>query len=252
MTGMQLRAHRKARGWTQTELAERLGLSQGYVCLLERAQRPVPAALTHKVTRLLNLPATAVPVGSASTVLADEAAATALATLGYPGFAYRRPRQRLNPAEVLLRTLKSAELDARLVEALVWVAVTYADLDWDWVVRQAKVEDSSEPARFPGDPGPAAGRTEGRRRGRCSTHEGGTGPGTFPPAARGYVSSVDDGGRAAVASPAPVTRGDALERAHEPQRQRARACLGTEGFDRSSRRTRKRTPQAGIAWTSTS
>lgn len=141
MTGMQLRSHRKARGGTQTELAERLGVSQGYVCLLERAQRPVPAALAHKVTRLLNLPATAVPVGSASTVLTDEAATTALATLGYPGFAYRRPRQQLNPAEVLLRTAKSAELDARLVEALVWVAVKYADLDWDWVVRQAKVED---------------------------------------------------------------------------------------------------------------
>ena len=141
MTGMQVRAHRKARGWTQTELAARLGVSQGYVCLLERAQRTVPATLAHKVTRLLDLPATAVPVGSASTALADEAATTALATLGYPGFAYRRPRQPLNPAEVLLRTLKSAELDARLVEALVWVAVKYADLDWDWVVREAKVED---------------------------------------------------------------------------------------------------------------
>lgn len=141
MTGMQVRAHRKARGWTQTELAERLGVSQGYVCLLERAQRAVPATLAHKVTRLLDLPATAVPVGSASTALGDEAATTALATLGYPGFAYRRPRQTLNPAEVLLRTLKSAELDARLVEALVWVAVKFADLDWDWVVREAKVED---------------------------------------------------------------------------------------------------------------
>ncbi|NOT45996.1 MAG: helix-turn-helix transcriptional regulator [Acidobacteria bacterium] len=141
MTGKQVRAHRKARGWTQAELAERLGVTQGYVCLLERAQRAVPATLAHKVTRLLDLPATAVPVGSASTALADEAATTALATLGYPGFAYRRPRRRLNPAEVLLRTLRSAELVARLVEALVWVAVKYADLDWNWVVRQAKVED---------------------------------------------------------------------------------------------------------------
>lgn len=141
MTSAELRAHRKERGWTQTDLADRLGLSQGYVCLLERAQRPVPAALAHKVTRLLKLPATALPMGSTTTALPDDAATTALATLGYPGFTYRRPRQRLNPAEVLLRTLKSAELDARLVEALVWVAVKYADLDWDWVVRQAKVED---------------------------------------------------------------------------------------------------------------
>ena len=28
MTGMQVRAHRKARGWTQTELAERFGISR--------------------------------------------------------------------------------------------------------------------------------------------------------------------------------------------------------------------------------
>jgi transcriptional regulator with XRE-family HTH domain len=141
MTGRELRTGRKQRGWTQAELAERLGVSQGYVCLLERAQRPVPAALAQKATRLLDLPATALPVGSTSTALADDAATTALATLGYPGFAYRRPRQRMNPAEVLLRSLKTANLDARVVEALVWVALTYANLDWDWLVRQAKVED---------------------------------------------------------------------------------------------------------------
>jgi transcriptional regulator with XRE-family HTH domain len=141
MTGGELRTGRKQRGWTQTELAERLGVSQGYVCLLERAQRPVPAALAQKATRLLDLPATALPLGSTSTALADDAVTTALATLGYPGFAYRRRRQGLNPAEVLLRSLKTANLDARVVEALVWVALTYANLDWDWLVRQAKVED---------------------------------------------------------------------------------------------------------------
>jgi transcriptional regulator with XRE-family HTH domain len=141
MTGAEWRTGRKQRGWTQTELAERLGVSQGYVCLLERAQRRVPAALAQKATRLLDLPATALPVGSTSTALGDDAATTALATLGYPGFAYRRPRQRMNPAEVLLRSLKTANLDARVVEALVWVALTYAKLDWDWLVRQAKVDD---------------------------------------------------------------------------------------------------------------
>ncbi len=66
---------------------------------------------------------------------------TALATLGYPGFAWRRRRQGLNPAELLLRALKTADLDARVVEALVWVALTYANLDWEWLVRQAKLDD---------------------------------------------------------------------------------------------------------------
>lgn len=141
MTGRALRTGRRQRGWTQTELADRLGVSQGYICLLERAQRPVPAALAQKATRLLDLPATALPLGSTAIALADDAVTTALATLGYPGFAYRRRRQRLNPAEVLLRALKTANLDARVVEALVWVVLTYPDLDWDWLVRQAKVED---------------------------------------------------------------------------------------------------------------
>ena len=141
MTGRELRTGRKQRGWTQAELAERLGVSQGYVCLLERAQRPVPAALAQKATRLLALPATALPLGSTSTALADGAVTTALATLGYPGFAYRRRRQSLNPAELLLRAVKTADLDARVVEALVWVALTYANLDWDWLLRQAKLDD---------------------------------------------------------------------------------------------------------------
>jgi len=141
MTGEDLREGRKQRGWTQADLASRLGVSQGYVCLMERGQRSVPAALAQKAARLLNLPATALPLGSTAVPLGDAAATTALATLGYPGFLYRRRRQNLNPAELLLRTLKGANLDARVVEALVWVALTYASLDWDWLVRQAKLDD---------------------------------------------------------------------------------------------------------------
>ena len=63
-----------------------------------------------------------------SAPLAEDAVTTALATLGYPGFAYRRRRQGLNPAELLLRSLKTTNLDARVVEALVWVALTYVPL----------------------------------------------------------------------------------------------------------------------------
>ena len=141
MNGGELREGRKQRGWTQTDLAGRLGVSQGYVCLLERDQRPVPAAMAQKVARVLGLPATALPLDSTAAPLGDDAATTALATLGYPGFAYRRRRQGLNPAEVLLRALKATDLDARVVEALVWVALTYANLDWEWLLRQAKLDD---------------------------------------------------------------------------------------------------------------
>jgi hypothetical protein len=73
--------------------------------------------------------------------LDSNAATRALGTLGYPGFAHHRQRLRLNPAELLLRALRTPELDARVVEALAWVALTYPDLDWDWLTRQVKVDD---------------------------------------------------------------------------------------------------------------
>jgi len=141
MTGEELREGRKRRGWTQTDLARRLGVSQGYVCLLERGQRPAPSAMAQKVARVLDMPATALPLGATSAPLTKDAVTTALATLGYPGFAYRRHRQGFNPAELLLRALRTADLEARVVEALVWVALTYANLDWEWLVRQAKLDD---------------------------------------------------------------------------------------------------------------
>ncbi|MGC4084958.1 MAG: helix-turn-helix transcriptional regulator [Vicinamibacterales bacterium] len=141
MTGEDLREGRKRRGWTQTDLARRLGVSQGYVCLLERGQRPVPLSIAQKVTRVLDMRATALPLRATSSPLAEHAVTTVLATLGYPGFAYRRRGKGLNPAELILRSLKATNLDARIVEALVWVALTYADLDWEWLVRQAKLDD---------------------------------------------------------------------------------------------------------------
>jgi len=42
---------------------------------------------------------------------------------------------------VLLKALNEADLDSRVVEALPWLALTYADLDWDWAVRNAKLLD---------------------------------------------------------------------------------------------------------------
>jgi hypothetical protein len=47
----------------------------------------------------------------------------------------------MNPAELVLRALLSDELDARLVEGLVWTVHRYPDLDWPWLVSQAKQHD---------------------------------------------------------------------------------------------------------------
>jgi hypothetical protein len=64
-----------------------------------------------------------------------------LAALGYPRFAYLRTRVQQNPAGVLLDALNEPNLDARVAEGLPWLALTYADMDWDWLVRNVKIRD---------------------------------------------------------------------------------------------------------------
>jgi hypothetical protein len=64
-----------------------------------------------------------------------------LAALGYPGFSYLKTSSRKAPAEVVLSALQVAHLEARLVEALPWVLLECGDLDWDWLVRGALLDD---------------------------------------------------------------------------------------------------------------
>ena len=73
--------------------------------------------------------------------LKAEEATAALGAVGYPGFAYLRNRQPLNPADLVLRALRPSDVDARVVEALPWVLLKYPELDWAWLVREAKVDD---------------------------------------------------------------------------------------------------------------
>lgn len=140
MNGAQVRTARKARGLNQADVARRLGVSQGYVSLLERNHRSVPVALAPKLASLLDMPARLVPVRAGAALRAADARRQ-LGTLGYPGFEYLESRRRLNPAEVLLRTLRADVLDARVVSALPWLLVQYPDLKWEWVVREAKQDD---------------------------------------------------------------------------------------------------------------
>lgn len=67
--------------------------------------------------------------------------ASDLAALGYPGFSYLKSQRKSNPAEVMLSALSVKNLDARLTEALPWVLLEYPDLDWQWLVREAKLND---------------------------------------------------------------------------------------------------------------
>lgn len=141
MSGTDVRRARKASGLRQNQLANRLGVSQAYVSMLERNRRTVPNRLARKLLTVLGLPVSALPVGYAETSLTSTQATSVLSRFGYPGFAYVRRHSPLNPAEFLFRTLLAKNLDARLVEALPWVVLTYPNLDWDWLVRESKAND---------------------------------------------------------------------------------------------------------------
>jgi hypothetical protein len=90
---------------------------------------------------VLGLPASTLPVSSESAPLRAEDAARALGALGYSGFAHLRQSRRVNPAELLLRTLRAPKVEARIVEALPWLLVNHLNLDWHWLLREAKVND---------------------------------------------------------------------------------------------------------------
>jgi len=144
MTGEFLQGGRKSRALTQQAAAARLGISQPYLALLESGQRRVPAKLARKAAHLYGMPLSALPVemgwSEPPRCEVGEMAAD-LAGLGYPGLAYLRPAKKRNPAEVLLTALSCEDLESRLTEALPWVVLEYADLDWNWLVRASKVHN---------------------------------------------------------------------------------------------------------------
>lgn len=147
MTGADVRVARERRGWQQGELAERLGVSQGYVSLLESGRRAVATRLAAKLVSLLSLSPSALPV-STPKPLPNQQAARALGRLGYPGFAYLRKGARLNPMQVLLGALLADDVDARVVEGLPWLLLRYPDMDWDRLVAHVKQHDAQNRLGF--------------------------------------------------------------------------------------------------------
>jgi len=143
VNGQELREARLRAGWTQQQAAGRLGVTQAYLSMVERGHRVLPSVLVRKAVEMLHASPTAIPlreegVGAPSD---SDKLRSELAGLGYPGFAHVRGRVRRNPAEVLLNALNKSDLDTRVVEGLPWLAFTYADLDWDWTVQNAKLHD---------------------------------------------------------------------------------------------------------------
>jgi transcriptional regulator with XRE-family HTH domain len=143
LSGEPLKEARLRMGWTQKQAAARLGITQAYLSMAEQGRRLLPPVLARKAVEVLHASPTALPLrgGWVSESSDSDKLRSELAGLGYPGFAHVRGRVRHNPAEVLLNALKQSELDTQVVEALPWLAFTYANLDWDWAVQNAKLHD---------------------------------------------------------------------------------------------------------------
>jgi transcriptional regulator with XRE-family HTH domain len=143
MNGEELRGARLRAGWTQQQAAGRLGVTQAYLSMVEHGRRVLPAVLARRAVGVLHASPTALPLREdwVSPPSDNDRLRSELAGLGYPGFAHVHGRARHNPAEVLLNALNKSELDTRVVEGLPWLAFTYADLDWDWAVQNAKLHD---------------------------------------------------------------------------------------------------------------
>lgn len=143
MTGHALKKARRQRGFTQAKAASRLGVSQSYLALLESGKRCLTKTLARRAVRVLQARPTLVPFGHhhRGLVATPDFFTKQLSALGYPGFAYLRAGWTRNPAEVLLDALGQEELDQRVAEALPWVLLNYADLDRDWLVREARTRN---------------------------------------------------------------------------------------------------------------
>jgi transcriptional regulator with XRE-family HTH domain len=138
----QLRAARRAAVLTQQQAAGRLRISQAYLALLESGRRPVNARLASRLVKVYGLGPLALPVSAAEIAAWDSSSiATALAGLGYPGFRQLATKPAYNPATVLLASIASDDVEVRVVEALPWLAIQYCDLDWEWLIQQAKQRD---------------------------------------------------------------------------------------------------------------
>src|SRR5271165_4751353 len=112
----QLRLARRSAGLTQHRAADRLGVSQPYLALLERGRRPVTAHLASRIAKLYRLGALALPLTTGN--LGDwdsKPLAAGLARLGYPGFRQLAGAPAHNPATLLLAAITSGDVEVRVL-----------------------------------------------------------------------------------------------------------------------------------------
>ncbi len=144
MTGKELKKYRERASLTQERAAKLLGVSQTYLSLIESNKRSLTQKLKQKVVKKFNVPPTELPAAVSKnkvTKISDDQLTADLSALGYPGFSHYKPSRAKNPADVLLSALNADKRDARLVEALPWVVLRFGEMDWNAVVRTAKLYD---------------------------------------------------------------------------------------------------------------
>jgi len=140
MKPFEFKSARLAKGWTQAEAAAHLGVTQAYLNFLENGKRRLTPELVRRATSVYGLSPKLLPVADSfvPTETDDQRLTELLGKLGYPGFAYLRTRApRKHPFEILLTALAQKHLDARVAEALPWVALNYAQSN-SWLVENAR------------------------------------------------------------------------------------------------------------------
>lgn len=142
MNSEQLKQARRRRGYTQQQAAARFGVSQAYFSMLEKGERKPSRALARKLMREYGVSATVLPIFEAPVRVTPAFLARELASLEYPGFAHLpRSRGRMNPAQFLLTALAQRNLEARVAEGLPWVVAHYPDMDSNWLVSHARLQN---------------------------------------------------------------------------------------------------------------
>src|SRR6266849_4461590 len=104
MTGEDLRDARRKKGWTQDETAERLGVTQAYLSMLENGRRSMPSDLARLAVETLQAPPTALPVHTKAleTPVGSEKLGLELAALLSRRIAQMLAKEGQNSEEVLL------------------------------------------------------------------------------------------------------------------------------------------------------
>jgi transcriptional regulator with XRE-family HTH domain len=145
---MDVRQFQQARnqaGLSQQQAASELGVSQSYLSMLEKGQRPLSRELARRMVQVYKMSPASLPPSQPfwqPKMTDSEQLAADLAGLGYPGFAYLRSRRTpRNPSEILLSALAQDQLEARLFEALPWLVLKYWRMDPEWLLQQAKLHD---------------------------------------------------------------------------------------------------------------